>query len=133
MIDSAVIAEADRCRRGGVQECVGAAEIAPRSDLEAGRQIAREPVVRQPATQGTFSITSAGLPVAQAPGATSRASTAPGAMVAPSPMVTPLRMMAPVPIHTSRPITTGLAGNGSLQGSLVSAARVFEILDQAPE
>src|SRR5262249_46962617 len=112
VVDAGVAADADRCRRGGVQERIGADQKAARSDLEAGGQIAREPVVRQPAAQGAFSVTSGGLPAAHAPGGTSRASTVPGAMVAPSPIVTPLRMMAPVPIHTLRPITTGAAGSG---------------------
>src|SRR5262249_55036024 len=94
VVDAGVVANADRGRRGGVQERVGAVEKAPRPDLEAGRQVAREPIIRQPAAHGALSVTSPGLPAAHAPAGTSRASTVPGAMVAPSPMVTPLRMMA---------------------------------------
>jgi hypothetical protein len=86
---------ADRDLRGG-------AEFEGRSMIDAAvvADADRLPVVRQTATQGIFSVTCAGLPVARAPGATSRASTVPAQRSRRRRWFTPLRMMAPVPIHT---------------------------------
>src|SRR5262249_62419113 len=92
MGDAGVVANADCGRRGGVQERVGADEKAPRPDLEPGRQIAREPVVRQPAAHGALSVTSAGVPAAHAPAGPARARTVPPPTVRPAPAGAALRV-----------------------------------------